>query len=69
MLAIANDNGGRRFGFERRQFSYYLHIPERRSGRDRRIGKDRRCEIGVELKSNEERRAIFKRDLSGFLKI
>ena len=32
------DNGGRRSGIERRQFSYNVHIPERRSGKDRRSG-------------------------------
>jgi hypothetical protein len=37
------DNGGRRSGIERRRLSYSAHIPERRSGLDRRIGgKDRR---------------------------
>lgn len=36
------DNGGRRSGFDRRQYSYTLHIPERRSGLERRSGKDRR---------------------------
>ena len=36
------DNGGRRSGIERRQFSYDFHIPERRSGKDRRSGLDRR---------------------------
>ena len=36
------DNGGRRSGIERRQFSYDFHIPERRSGEDRRSGLDRR---------------------------
>ena len=36
------DNGGRRSGIERRQFSYDVHIPERRSGKDRRKGFDRR---------------------------
>ncbi|MFO7707736.1 MAG: hypothetical protein R6V84_06155 [Desulfobacterales bacterium] len=30
------DNGGRRSGAERRKFSYTLHVPERRSGSDRR---------------------------------
>jgi hypothetical protein len=30
-------------GFDRRQFSYTVHIPERRSGMDRRTGFDRRC--------------------------
>jgi hypothetical protein len=36
------DNGGRRSGIERRQFAYTLHLPERRSGNDRRAGTDRR---------------------------
>lgn len=40
-----NDNGGRRLGVDRRQYSYYFHIPERRSGKDRRSGLDRRQEI------------------------
>jgi len=36
------DNGGRRCVFDRRQYSYTLHIPERRLDRDRRSGEDRR---------------------------
>ena len=36
------DNGGRRLGIDRRQFSYLIHIPERRSGKERRSGLDRR---------------------------
>jgi hypothetical protein len=36
------DNGGRRSGIERRRLSYSAHIPERRSGLDRRCGEDRR---------------------------
>jgi hypothetical protein len=36
------DNGGRRSGIERREFSYNSHFPERRSGKDRRSGLDRR---------------------------
>ena len=36
------DNEGRRSGRDRRDFSYTLHIPERRKGRDRRSGDDRR---------------------------
>jgi len=36
------DNGGRRSGGDRRNYSYTLHIPERRSGEDRRNGSDRR---------------------------
>jgi len=38
-----SDNGGRRKKNDRRQFSYTVHIPERRSGMDRRNdGDDRR---------------------------
>jgi hypothetical protein len=36
------DNGGERSGIERRQFSYTSHIPERRTGKDRRSSNDRR---------------------------
>ena len=36
------DNGGRRLGIERRSYSYSLHIPERRDGKDRRSGMGRR---------------------------
>ena len=36
------DNGGRRSGVDRRQFNYAVHIPERREGKDRRSGHDRR---------------------------
>ena len=38
------DNGGRRSGIERRRFLFSFHIPERRSGMDRRFGSDRRNE-------------------------
>jgi hypothetical protein len=36
------DNGGRRKDSERRNFEYTAHIPERRSGKDRRDGGERR---------------------------
>ena len=36
------DNGGTRLGIDRRQFSYDYHIPEHRSGKERRSGLDRR---------------------------
>ncbi len=39
---IILDNGGRRSGGDRRNYSYTLHIPERRNGPDRRDGGDRR---------------------------
>ena len=44
MSQLAFDNGGRRSGIDRRQFSYAIHIPERRSEEDRRNGLDRRLE-------------------------
>ena len=37
-----SDNGGRRSGLDRRLFSSSKHIPERRSGNDRRARIDRR---------------------------
>lgn len=36
------DNGGRRLGYDRREFTYSGHIPERRATSDRRNGGDRR---------------------------
>ena len=39
---ISLDNGGRRCNGDRRCYSYTLHIPERRNGKDRRSGLDRR---------------------------
>ena len=36
------DNGGRRFGDDRRLYSYNGYLPERRSDEDRRTGMDRR---------------------------
>jgi hypothetical protein len=41
-MLIFVDNGGRRSGGDRRNYSYTLHIPERRSGQERRCGRDRR---------------------------
>ncbi|WP_372683702.1 hypothetical protein [Desulfosarcina sp.] len=34
--------GGRRMGGDRREYSYACCLPERRSGLDRRSGRDRR---------------------------
>ena len=42
MKHISPDNGGRRLVIERRQFLYSGHIPERRSGKERRRENDRR---------------------------
>lgn len=43
--ALKSDNGGRRSGAERRNFSYTYYIPERRNGQDRRKGRDRRMSL------------------------
>jgi hypothetical protein len=44
MKHMLPDNGGRRSGIDRGQLSYTAHIPERRSGKERRSGYDRRLE-------------------------
>ena len=50
------ENDNNRSGIDRRQFSYSYHIPERRSGKDRRLGLERRNSIrqrsGVERLGN-----------------
>ncbi|MEJ2168772.1 MAG: hypothetical protein P8X90_24925 [Desulfobacterales bacterium] len=38
------DNGGRRLGIERREFTYSDYYPERRTGIDRRIHPERRTD-------------------------
>jgi len=53
------DNGGRRLGILRRRFSYLVHIPERRSGEDRRGGFDRRSLKGRGLENRTERRRAY----------
>ena len=52
------DNGGRRLGADRRQFSYAMYLPERRIGKDRRCGDDRRDEWDHVIKEDAERRTI-----------
>ncbi len=47
---ILEDNGGRRIGFDRRSFSYSLHIPERRALADRRKGMNRRKKNRIKVK-------------------
>ena len=39
------DNGGRRLGIDRRQFTYSHYYPERRFGSERRCHPERRTEI------------------------
>jgi hypothetical protein len=60
------DNGGRRSGIDRRQFSYTYHIPEkrlgydcgsgidRRNGLDQRSGIDRRSDNVIEMKFDKD---------------
>lgn len=69
-IHMNRDNGGRRSGIDRREFSYSGYIPERRviaerrSDSDRRSGLDRRLlmpenPLFTELRSGKERRATF----------
>jgi hypothetical protein len=47
-MKLAKTNGNKfdkRLGIERRNFSFILHIPERRSGVDRSSGVDRRTDL------------------------
>ena len=65
-----SDNGGRRSGIDRRQFSYTGHIPERRAGEERRNRLDRRCgedrrngndkTMEINRRSGLDRRAAFQ---------
>ena len=55
------DNGGTRFGTDRRKFQYTAYIPEKRSGRDRRKGFDRRSPIARRRKS-ERRVSLNQRE-------
>ena len=64
------DNGGRRSGVDRRQFSYTGYIPERRAVEDRRRRIDRRCgedrrnvndqTVEINRRSGLDRRAAFQ---------
>jgi len=73
-MAIALiDNGGRRLGVDRRQFSYTDHIPNKRLGDDRRASLDRRDKIdrrngkvimlknGKDLREGKDRRSNIER--------
>ena len=44
MTHVLLDNRGWRSGFDRREFTYTSHVPERRSGNERRSGLDRRLQ-------------------------
>jgi len=53
-----HDNGGRRSGEDRREFTYSDYTPERRSSKDRRSGFDRRIELFID-KITIDRREHF----------
>ena len=61
-LKIA-DRGGSRLGTDRRKFQYTAYIPEKRSGRERRKGFDRRSPIarrrGSERRISLNHRALY----------
>jgi hypothetical protein len=57
------DNGGRRTNLDRRRFAYSSHVPERRSGKERRSGIDRRHVTMA--KKQDERRAMFYFETAG----
>ena len=49
------DNGNRRFGIDRREFSYTAYLPERRSGKDRRGVFNHRTRQTYESRSDIEK--------------
>jgi hypothetical protein len=65
------DNGGARSGFERRRYTTYIHIPERRSGKERRSGEDRRKDPVPRGINAVERRDAFSQspDLPAYSEI
>ena len=42
MSQTLSDNRDKRLGIDRREIFYTMHIPERRSGKERRNGDDRK---------------------------
>ncbi|MCP4367618.1 MAG: hypothetical protein GY797_05830 [Deltaproteobacteria bacterium] len=54
----AQDNGGRRSGEDRREFTYSDYTPERRSANGRRSGFDRRIKLYI-AKITTDRREVF----------
>ncbi len=61
--ASLEGDGDRRSGIDRRRFSYNAHIPERRSGAERRFRAEDRNGNGFRMspkqRSDMERRATF----------
>ena len=60
MDTILHDNGGRRSGIDRHQYLYTRHIPERRSGEERRRENDRRLKRRASKDKNLTRRTFLK---------
>ncbi|MEJ2658678.1 MAG: hypothetical protein P8012_16075 [Desulfobacterales bacterium] len=55
MVSFIKYNGDKRLGLDRRQYSYDKHIPERRSGKERRNGFDRKLKI-----SNNNKKDVYQ---------
>jgi hypothetical protein len=55
LVFFLEDRGGRRSGFRKREFLYDAHIPERRSGAERRSGNDRRETFASQMFSTDRR--------------
>ncbi len=55
LVFFLEDRGGRRSGFKKREFLYDAHIPERRSGAERRSGNDRRETFSSQMFSTGRR--------------
>ncbi len=60
MTLEIKDNGGTRLGIDRRKFEYTAYAPERRSGKDRRKGFNRRSRM-VRLRVSERRNSLNHR--------
>ena len=60
-LKEMRDNGGRRSEYERRIYLHLGPVLEKRWGRDRRSGFDRRSEAHMNVKPFIERRKAFSR--------
>jgi hypothetical protein len=60
MATFFKDNANRRLGIERRVFLYTVHIPERRSGKERRKDLDRKDKKEFGLPVDFGRRTALK---------
>ncbi|RZB31617.1 MAG: hypothetical protein SRB2_04586 [Desulfobacteraceae bacterium Eth-SRB2] len=60
MGIFIKNNADKRLGIERRVFSYILHIPERRSGKERRRSLGRRSGKGFKFPTVFEQVPFFQ---------